>query len=288
MSKVPPEKAPAGRRKLRLSLYNELTEDHIWKFHFSKAGLIVAILSVLVALSLLIYVLVAYTPVRTLIPGYPDEHSRRVAAANATQIDSLEYEIRKWDLYSENLRRVLSGEETLPLDSLYTRLSDRSVSPVEDIHQDALRREESLLRESVRRADAREASSAPDALESLVFFAPIAGGVVTVPFDRNTHPCLEVSAPSGSTVYSVLEGTLILSGWDDEFGSSLVIQHENELVSIYRQCGSLTRHAGESVHAGTPVALTGASSEEASAGAPLIIELWHRGVPVDPARYIHF
>lgn len=286
MSKVPPEGAP--RRKLRLSLYNELTEDHLWKIRFSKAGLIVTVISIVVALALLLYALIAYTPVRTLIPGYPDEHSRREAAANATRIDSLEYEIRKWDLYSEDLRRVLAGEETLPIDSLYQIRFDRSVSPVEDIQQAALKKEESLLREDVRRADARDASSESAVLEGLGFFAPVAGGVVTGAFDRNGHPFVDVTVPSGATVYAVLEGTIILTGWDDEYGYSVVIQHEGDLVSVYRQGGSLTRHAGDAVRAGTPIALTGAATDGAASEDHLIVELWHRGAPVDPARYIHF
>ena len=288
MSKVPPEKAHGGRRRLRLSLYNELTEDHIWKFHFSKAGLTVAILSVIVALSLLIYALIAYTPVRTLIPGYPDEHSRLMAASNATLIDSLEYEIRKWDLYSENLRRVLSGEETLPLDSLYAQLSDRSASPASDLQQDALRREEASLREDVRRAQAQDSS--PDAvLESLDFYAPVAGGEVTAAFDPDTRSGIEVTVPSGTDVCSVLDGTIIQTVLDGEFGYVLMIQHENDLVSVYRLAGSLIRHGGDAVRAGTPIALTGSAPEEdASAGIPVMIELWHSGEPVDPARFIRF
>ena len=65
-----------------------------------------------------LYCLVAFTPLRTTIPGYPDAHFRRQAVDNAIKIDSLESAITRWKLYSENLSRVLSGDSTLNLDSL--------------------------------------------------------------------------------------------------------------------------------------------------------------------------
>lgn len=293
MAKVPQENAPAGgrKRKFRLALYDELTEDHIWKFHFTKAGITVSLIALFVLLSFLIYALIAFTPVRTLIPGYPDEHTRRVAATNAMKIDSLEYEIRKWDLYSENLRRVLSGEETLRLDSLYLRLSDRSTSAVTAEQEETLRQEETLLLEDVRRAEARENASDPSApapLEGLEFFTPVAGGVVTGAFERSSHPYVEITVPSGASVHAVLEGTVILTDWDDEFGYSIAIQHAGDLVSIYRRGGSLTRHAGDAVRAGTPIALTGAATDGAVTEDHLIFELWYRGSAVDPSNYISF
>ena len=113
----------ALRKKFHLALYDDLTHDHIWKIHFTKIGITITIIAVLIVLVALTYVVIAYTPIRTLIPGYPDEKTRRVAVTNAVKIDSLEYEIRKYDLYAENLRRVLEGEESLSLDSLFTHIS---------------------------------------------------------------------------------------------------------------------------------------------------------------------
>ena len=112
MSKSSSESGGGKKRKFRLALVDDLTQDHIWKVHFTKLGLGVIIASLVILLFILFWCLVAFTPVRTLVPGYPDEQTRAAAATNAAKIDSLEYEITKWNLYSENLRRVLSGEES--------------------------------------------------------------------------------------------------------------------------------------------------------------------------------
>ena len=286
MSKSSAESGGAGKRKFRLALVDDLTQDHLWKIHFTKLGITVAIASVVILMFILFWCLVAFTPIRTLVPGYPDQQTRAAAATNAAKIDSLEYEITKWNLYSENLRRVLSGEETLPLDSLFTRVREDAAAPV---GTEALKESEASLRSDILAAETRPATQeeSPRPLEGLHFFTP-APGVVTRGFERNFHPGLDITVAPTSPVHAVLDGTVLLAQWDDEFGYTLVLQHENDLVSIYRRCATVTRHGGDAVKAGTPIALTGSASDSGEAQDILRFELWHRGTPVDPALYIHF
>ena len=286
MSKSSSASGGSGKRKFRLALVDDLTQDHLWKIHFTKLGLGVAIASALILLFILFWCLVAFTPVRTLVPGYPDQQTRAAAATNAAKIDSLEYEITKWNLYSDNLRRVLSGEETLPLDSLFTRIREEGAAPVAT---EELKQSEQSLREDILAAETQPAAQegTPLPLEGLHFFTP-APGVVTREFERNFHPGLDITVAAGSPVHAVLDGTVVLAQWDDEFGYTLVLQHEGDLVSVYRRCATVTRHGGDAVKAGTPIALTGSASDSGEAQDILRFELWHRGTPVDPALYIHF
>ena len=281
----------APRKKFHLALYDDLTHDHIWKIHFTKIGITITLAAVLILLVALTYVVIAYTPIRTLIPGYPDEKARRVAVTYAVKIDSLEYEIRKYDLYAENLRRVLEGEQTLSLDSLFTHISAAAARPSDPESVEWLRLQEASLRVDVLEAEQAAEDQArirAAGMEGLDFFVPVQG-VVTTGFDPSSHPYADITVPSGSTVMAVLDGTIVLSDWHDQYGYSIVIQHDGDLVSVYRRCATLTRQAGEKVKAGTPIALTGpASGADASSEDHLLFELWYRGVPVDPAGYIRF
>lgn len=286
MEKSSPETQPRSKRKFRLALIDDLTHDHIWKIHFTTLGITVVIASLVILLFGIFWCLIAFTPVKTLVPGYPDRQTRVAAAANADKIDSLEYEITKWNLYSENLRRSLSGEETLPLDSLFARIRTEQPQPVAT---DAMKESEAAIRSEVLAAEAVQTApeGTPRPLEGLSFFTPVSG-VVTRGFERNTHPGLDITVATGSPVHAVLDGTIVLSEWDDEFGYSLVVQHEGDLLSVYRHCSALTRHSGDAVKAGTPIALTGSPADSDDRQASLEIELWHRGTPVDPALYILF
>ena len=102
----------------RLSVVEDDSHRMVRSSRFSRLGFIVTILTVFVVVLGSLYALVAFTPLRTTIPGYPDAHFRRVAVDNAIKIDSLESALTRWKLYSENLSRVLAGDTTINIDSL--------------------------------------------------------------------------------------------------------------------------------------------------------------------------
>ena len=105
-------------RVYRLSFIEDESHRTIRSYRFTRLGFIISLITVFVVILGSLYALIALTPLRTTIPGYPDAHFRREAVNNAIKIDSLESAITRWKLYSENLSRVLSGDNTLNLDSL--------------------------------------------------------------------------------------------------------------------------------------------------------------------------
>jgi len=102
----------------RLSIVEDDTHRSVRTYRFTRLGAILSVITSLVVIIGGLYALIALTPLRTTIPGYPDAHFRREAVANAIKIDSLESAITRWKLYSENLSRVLAGDTTINLDSL--------------------------------------------------------------------------------------------------------------------------------------------------------------------------
>ena len=273
-------------RNFRLTLVDDKTHKHLWSAHFTKVGFIVAIISALVMLSAAVFCVVAYTPVRTFIPGYPDAHSKRAAIQNAIRIDSLENVVYRWELYSENLRRVVEGQEPLKIDSL---INAAQASRTATADAADLLSKDSLLREVVREEEefgisARNKRDLP--IEGLHFFTPLKG-VVSQGYDANIHPYIDITAPAGSVVKATLDGTVIFSGWSEEAGNTIQIQHESDIVSIYKHNEKLLKKVGEKVTAGAPIALVG-NTGDISTGTHLHFELWHKGETVDPTLYIKF
>jgi len=271
-------------RSYRLSLVDASSHGRVWSLRLSRAGFIAAGISALVALLLILFCLIAFTPVRTFIPGYPDAQTRRQAVQNAMRIDSLETRILQWELYSENLRRVVSGEEPIRLDSLILRnKADRAT--VDSVY---LAFRDSLLRADVSRQEQFQLSGTQRKLpiEAMSFYTPVKG-VVSRGFDRALHPYVDVTAPAGTQVMSVLDGTIVSTSWEEESGYSLTIQHDGDILSIYSHTQKLLHRRGDKVKAGTPVALVGASGS-LTAGDHLHFELWYHGEAADPALYISF
>jgi murein DD-endopeptidase MepM/ murein hydrolase activator NlpD len=231
------------------------------------------------------YCLIAYTPVRTFIPGYPDARTKRVAIQNAIKVDSLERVIYRWELYSENLKRAVEGKEPIKIDSIIKASRKDAAEPVDAA---ALQKQDSLLREKVKEEEQFEISARGRRdlpIEGLHFFTPLKG-VVSQGFDV-THPYVDITAAEGSAVKATLDGTVIYTGWSEDDGNTIQIQHTDDIVSIYKHNDKLLKKAGDKVKAGTSIAIVG-NTGDTSTGTHLHFELWHKGEAVDPTRYIKF
>lgn len=268
----------------RAVLQDEETQKVLMSRRFTRFELWFMVFASAVVACTLIYCLIAFTPVRHAIPGYPDAKSRNEAVRNAIRIDSLETIVSRWEFYAENLRRVVDGQEPVNIDSLIRR---RPADSVLTSTPEALAQSDTLLRRMVSETGRFDNSVSQDelTLEGRHFFAPVKG-VVSKTFDPVLHPYLELTAPVGSTVLSVLEGTVIFAGWNDESGYTIGIQHSGDLVSVCKHNQKLLKGIGDKVAAGTPVGLAGEAGE--SEAGNLYFELWYKGDPIDPAQHISF
>ncbi len=272
--------------KFRLAIIDDQTHQHLFNIHFTRTSFAVAVISTLVVLTAITYSIIAYTPVRTFIPGYPDSRSKRAAIQNAMRIDSLENVIYRWELYSENLRRVVEGQEPLKIDSMINAAGRAGASKAE---LEALARKDSLLRQHVKEEEQfgiadRDKRNLP--IEGLHFFTPLKG-VVSQGYDAAVHPYIDITAPAGSVVKAILDGSVIYAGWSDDAGYTMQIQHDGDIISIYKHNEKLLKKTGDKVTAGSPIALIG-NTGALSTGDHLHFEMWYKGESVDPTKYINF
>ena len=274
------------RTNFRLAIMDDKSHEQLLTLHFTRTGAFVAIVTVMVMFCAIIYSIIAYTPVRTFIPGYPDALSKRAAIQNAIKVDSLESVIFRWELYSENLKRVIAGEEAVKIDSILLNSAKASVAAA-DIS--SLLKKDSVLRQTVMEEEqfnisARSHRDLP--IEGVLFFTPLKG-VVSQGYDPAIHPYIDITAPAGSVVKAALDGTVIFAGWSDDAGHTIQIQHDGDIVSIYKHNEKLLKKTGDKVAAGAPIALVG-NTGEMTTGTHLHFELWHKGETVDPTKYISF
>lgn len=86
-------------RNFRLTLVDDETHKPILVTRFTRTTFLISAVMAAAVLCLVFYMLVAFTPVRTLIPGYPDARAKRAAIQNAIKIDSLEMLVSRWSPY---------------------------------------------------------------------------------------------------------------------------------------------------------------------------------------------
>lgn len=270
----------------RLSLLDARTHQQLRSVRFTRTSFIITLVSAAILLCGMIFCLVAFTPLRTFIPGYPDAHTKRAATQNAMKVDSLESVIFKWELYSENLRRVLEGDRAVNIDSLITA-SQKQAEAAKD-HK-YLQQRDSMLRKEVKEEEMFELSGRSSRnlpIEGMHFFAPLKG-VITQGYDPAIHPFVDIAASEGTAVNAIADGTVIYTGWSEETGHTIQIQHDADIVSIYKHNDKLIKNVGDKVKAGTAIALVG-NTGNLTTGSHLHFELWYKGESVDPTQYINF
>ena len=270
----------------RLSLLDAKTHQQLKSVRFTKTTFTITIVCATVVFCAAIFSLIAFTPIRTFIPGYPDANTKREAIQNAIKADSLESVIFKWELYAKNLRRVLEGERGLAIDSMMTASQKQAEAARNEKY---LKSQDSLLRKTVQDEEmfeiaGRNTRSLP--IEGMHFFTPVKG-VITEGYDPALHPYVDIAAPEGTAVNAIADGTVIYTGWSEETGHTIQLQHDSDIISIYKHNNKLIKNVGDKVKAGTPIALVG-NTGSFTTGPHLHFELWYKGESIDPTNHINF
>jgi murein DD-endopeptidase MepM/ murein hydrolase activator NlpD len=233
----------------------------------------------------LVTFLIAATPLREYIPGYPDAEQRQMMVNNVIKIDSLEVELGKRDAFFESIKAVVSGN--VPVDTISGNDSARQLLNVKfnNYNHDSIFEDELLAEQT--NVSIRGSNTNRKELSQMHFFVPLKG-IVTNPFNSaSQHYGVDLVSEPNARICSVLDGSVIFSGWTLETGYVIYIQHDADLISVYKHNAELLKTTGDRVKAGEPVAIIGNSGEFTS-GPHLHLELWHRGNPIDPQQYIDF
>jgi murein DD-endopeptidase MepM/ murein hydrolase activator NlpD len=274
--------------KYRLIIYDDNTFEEVGYIRlkgFNLLWIMGALGTILVALTVL---LISYTSVRELLPDYPSSKLHRIIVMNALKLDSLEHEIEIRDKYFSNLNNIISGKSTddniiSNRDTLKSKNIKFSKSNKDSLFRKQIEKEEQFnLNFAVQ---PRQQSSTN--LSQSHFFTPLRG-VVTNSFNPAiNHYGVDIVAGPNEVIKAVLEGTVILSSWTLETGYIIEIQHENNLISVYKHNAEVFKKVGSHVQAGEAIAIVG-NSGELTTGPHLHFELWYNGSPINPEDYIVF
>lgn len=275
------------KSKYRLVIMRDTTFEEVWFMRLSRLNVITLISTSVFVIAAIIVSLIVYTPLKEWIPGYPDAEMTRNIRLNALRLDSLEYQLYLKDQFIENMHTIMTGGEPQDYETNPTELPV-SAENIRDIRS----AEDSLLRMQVEEQQRfnlslLETAAVSGKLSDLYFFPPVSGMITRAYDAAQTHFGVDISVSGDRLVKAVLDGTVLISDYTVETGHVLVIQHEHELISVYKHNEQLMKKAGEVVLAGQAIAVAG-NSGSITTGIHLHFELWRNGQPINPEEYISF
>lgn len=270
-------------RKYRLTIHNENKLENVLGFYISPLWVILSLFFSFLLVAGVLYLIVTFTPVGNLLPGYVSDSTKEKLISSNLRIDSLTQEVAKQDRYIANISAILSGKT----------ISDSTGISPEQISRDSINLnrsdiEDKFLNEWEEREKHNLISQATNvaSLYELNLFRPTQGEVIT-PFNaQEGHYGIDIAEVPGESILAIHDGTVVMSDYTANNGYTIVIQHRENMLSVYRNCHRLLKNVGDKVVGGEAVGILDNSNNDKKAF--MHFELWHRGKPLDPNIYIAF
>lgn len=299
--------------KYKLTVINENTLEEVVGIHVSKLNGLSVLLSVCTVIFIIAAAIIAFTPLRNYLPGYMNSEVREMVVTNALRADSLRLALEKQNRYIMNIQDIFSGK--IHTDSI------QSIDSLTNIRAEQLMertKEEEEFRqkyEEKERYNLREIAG-NNAAAGLMFYRPVRG-VMDVNFNpQGRHYGIDLTASPNENILSVLDGTVILAAYTATDGYVIQVQHSQDFVSIYKHCGMLLKKQGDRVRGGDVLGVMkvaggnpdggynygnrhstanrytssgdGTDGNDDKVQPFLHFELWHKGTPINPEKYVVF
>jgi len=269
----------------RLVILNEDTFEE--RFAIKLTRLNVFVLTSISAIVLIFFttLLIAFTPLREYVPGYSSARLKKEASLLNYKTDSLVRELELNKQYYSSIRKVLTG------DIASVEFNRDSIMELAKNDLDYLEveknKEDSILRAKVKKEDKYNLFESSIDPSNFVLFPPV-NGTISDDYDiKEKHYAVDVVVATNTPVKAVADGTVIFAEWTVETGYVVIMEHNQELISVYKHNSAITKSQGDLVKAGEVIAMSG-NTGELSTGPHLHFELWSKGYPVNPTNFIDF
>lgn len=130
----------------RFSIFNDTSHEELFAFRAKGLLSILVIALVVVFLIVSVTLIISYTPIKHMIPGYPSAESQRELVQKAIKLDSLQNEINLWKQQLVNIQLITTGQEPVKVQAA---IDSTALADTASVNREKWAAQEKTLREEV-------------------------------------------------------------------------------------------------------------------------------------------
>ena len=273
--------------KRQLSMRDRQSDDIHWKLNISPLALWSSLLALIVIIFGVLLLLMAYTSILDILPGYRTRSERLHdnLTESIIRLDSMERHMNMILEYNEAVSAILGGSSPALQSTILTdtiRYDKSRIMPT---------RADSLLRAALESTSGEYslANTKPLKGEAAMFNAPLRGHIVRS-FDapESSYDIAIVALDSEGSVMAIENGTVIAVESHSDGNASVTIHHAGGYISVYKNLSEVLVRKGQAVQSGSVIGRIAEDNESNESSHVLGFELWRDGMAVDPELYILF
>jgi|SRR5690554_852149 len=273
------------KRSTRIVGMDPITFEEWWRIKINRIQIISIFLLLAVVLFFFNFFIFSYTPLGYLLPENIKNRNKQKIELAALRVDKMERQIIAQEKYIHNLQKVILGE--VSVDSIYmidnVELGDNELSSKVDTSISVV---EKRLDKNLKNNAERLKQKQEKLFDHLFLFDPVIGEV-SQKFRIPNHPGVDIVTLKDTPIKACLSGIVLHASYDDEDGYTVILSHENDIISVYKHAKTIYVKVGDKVATGKAIGVVGNTGER-STGPHLHFELWSDMGPLNPLDYFSF
>ena len=263
------------RRKYRLAVLDDITLQEVFHWRLSGLSAISLVTSLFILLIAILSLLIIYTPIRNILPGY-SESIRQQLIVESARVDSLQADLAVQRQYLDVIKNVTAGtiesDIVQSLDSMQIIQRNQLLEIRNQATEQFLAQYEQKERDQLLLFDPRTPPT------TLSLFRPVRGVVIESAAPDYRRYGVRLRVPKNENIMAVMKGTVVFVQREIDNTHTMMVQHQ-QYVTIYRHVSLVLKQVGTSVDTGDALGMMNGKDE-------LEFEIWRAGEPLNPEEVI--
>ncbi|MGE9515987.1 MAG: murein hydrolase activator EnvC family protein [Solitalea-like symbiont of Acarus siro] len=281
---------------LKLIVLKRHNFEETLSINLTPLRVIVLVLSMIILVVALTFSVLSFTFLKTYIPGCIDQNIRKDLINYLLKVDKLNKSVNANELFLSSINKVVSGKDgdkdVLQNKAVNDSVFQKTRAKAMDSLNKPLNKEEKNLRNFVekREGDSKQSYTRrkQTSISDYDFFAPLKGKILDNYSLAHNKLWVSIEGNNNSHVHAILDGIIISIEMESRNGTyNIIIQHDNNIVSIYKNCKKVLKKVGNYISAGDAIA-GGLGTNSGNIGYSLMFQLWYNGSSVNPNDFIKF